>query len=339
MANLDLCAGKAAPIYPPKGRCQCEEEIEELRQELLAEIAGKQDELTAGENISITKDGDTTVISATGADLSNYYTKSETYSKTQVDDLIDAIETGEFVIVQSLPATGEAKTIYLVPKAGGGYTEHIYINGGWEEIGDTDIDLSNYYTKSQTYSKTETDNLLDDKQDKLTAGNHITIAQDGTISSDYTKQDILTLLGYTEIPVSMTVDGVTRNYVFLGKEEEEPLHPTESFVLYGYGEPNTTYTIDRFLATANGKRYADISNLTATSDLDGNYAYNIPNEVPEQDTEFTLHISGASCGTGEKSDFTATTMYRVEPEEGVTGDIDYVDFDTTGGCMGDLWVN
>ncbi len=117
-------------------------------------------EYRAGEHITITGDE----IRIIAADLTNYYNKSE------VDALINAIETGEFVIVQSLPATGNPKNIYLVPKTGGGYTEHVYIEGeGWEEIGDTDIDLSNYYNKTQT------DALLANKQDALTAGDGIEI--------------------------------------------------------------------------------------------------------------------------------------------------------------------
>lgn len=114
------------------------------------------------------------------ADSSNVYTKSET------NDLIAAIDTFEAVIVQSLPQTGEPKTIYLVPKTGGGYTEYLYISNAWEEIGDTDIDLTDYYTKSETnnllsakadassvYTKSESDALLNAKQDTLVSGTNI----------------------------------------------------------------------------------------------------------------------------------------------------------------------
>ena len=135
------------------------------KQELSDGLDAKQDTLTAGSNITI-ENGvisatDTTytagdnitiengVISADDPDLSNYYTKSETYNKAEVDALIDAIETGDIQIVQSLPQTGEPKVIYFVPKQSGGYTEYMYINNAWEEIGDTDIDLSNYYDKSE----------------------------------------------------------------------------------------------------------------------------------------------------------------------------------------------
>lgn len=151
---------------------------------------------TAGQNVTIDANG---VISADEPDLSDYYTKSETYNKTEVNDLISAIEDFHVLIVQSLPQTGEERTIYFVPKQGGGYTEYMYINNAWEEIGDTDIDLSGYYTKTETdalladkadassvYTKTETDNLLGAKQNTLTAGENVQITNDVISAIDTT---------------------------------------------------------------------------------------------------------------------------------------------------------
>lgn len=54
------------------------------------QLTGKQDTLTAGANITI----DGNVISATGGgDMSNYYTKSEVYNKTEIDTMIGNIQT------------------------------------------------------------------------------------------------------------------------------------------------------------------------------------------------------------------------------------------------------
>ena len=57
------------------------------------QLAGKQDTLTAGANITI----ENNVISATGGggggDMSNYYTKSEVYNKTEIDTMIGNIQT------------------------------------------------------------------------------------------------------------------------------------------------------------------------------------------------------------------------------------------------------
>ncbi len=105
---------------------------------------------------------DTGFITNTTNNLTNYYTKTNTYTKTEVDQLIGAISTLDIQIVQTLPSTGSTSTIYLVPKTAStndNYDEYIYVNNNWEHIGSTEVDLSNYYTKTQT------DDLLDDKAD------------------------------------------------------------------------------------------------------------------------------------------------------------------------------
>lgn len=89
--------------------------------------------------------------------------RTKFYTKAEIDDMLSA--GMKYEVVEELPATGEAGTVYLVPKqtAGTGnvYDEYIYVDGSYEHIGSTEIDLSNYYTK------TEADNLLDDKVDKV----------------------------------------------------------------------------------------------------------------------------------------------------------------------------
>lgn len=78
-------------------------------------------------------------------------------TQQEVQDLIDASieELGELgftpTVVETLPVTDiDTHTIYLVPKtgeAGDVYDEYVYINNAWEHIGNTAVDLSNYYTK------------------------------------------------------------------------------------------------------------------------------------------------------------------------------------------------
>ena len=51
-----------------------------------------------------------------------------------------------FNIVDTLPLTGESSVIYLVPQSElieqNFYFEYIYVNGNWELIGTTQIDMS-----------------------------------------------------------------------------------------------------------------------------------------------------------------------------------------------------
>lgn len=85
-------------------------------------------------------------------DLVNYYTSSNTYTKSEVDNLIGSITGVDFQIVASLPATGEPGTIYLVSNSGTApniYDEYIYANGAFEKIGTTDVDLTQYWAKTE----------------------------------------------------------------------------------------------------------------------------------------------------------------------------------------------
>lgn len=101
---------------------------------------------------------DTGFITNTVNNLTNYYLSSNTYTKTEVDSLISAIMTLNVLVVQSLPVSDiSTTTIYLVPKSTPDtqdvYDEYINLDGtssGWEHIGSTQIDLSNYYTKTES---------------------------------------------------------------------------------------------------------------------------------------------------------------------------------------------
>lgn len=93
-----------------------------------------------------------------------------TTSKTIVGAIneVNSKVNNKFIVAQTLPVSDiDEFAIYLVPKSTAQtnniYDEYIYIStdtpAHWEKIGDTEIDLSGYYTSSQV------DNLLDDKQD------------------------------------------------------------------------------------------------------------------------------------------------------------------------------
>ena len=107
-------------------------------------------------------------------------------------ELKDVIEEGSgggsvhFVVVEELPTTDIDQTaIYLVPKSTAAtsnvYDEYINTDGttsGWELIGSTDIDLSDYITDSDLATILEdyaTTQDLSGKQDTLTAGKYISI--------------------------------------------------------------------------------------------------------------------------------------------------------------------
>ncbi len=85
------------------------------------------------------------------SDLTN---DSDFQTGTQVSSAIATAIAGitgiSFEIVQTLPATGDAGTIYLVSHGGSGtdiYDEYVYINNAWEKLGTTSADFTNvaYY--------------------------------------------------------------------------------------------------------------------------------------------------------------------------------------------------
>jgi hypothetical protein len=96
-------------------------------------------------------------------DLLNYYTKAQTYTKTQVDALIAAVHQFNIVVVPELPTASADTmgTLYLVPSEAPGVqnvkdeyitlsvTEGSTTRYYWECIGRTEIDLSNYPTFDQ----------------------------------------------------------------------------------------------------------------------------------------------------------------------------------------------
>ena len=106
---------------------------------------------------------DSTVV-ALKSDLTNYYTKTETYTKTEVDNLISSFWS--FEVVASLPSvsTASEKTIYLLGPIWTGadkYEEWIVTEDSqqqkqWTKIWETSVDLSNYAQKSEVLTKTNT---------------------------------------------------------------------------------------------------------------------------------------------------------------------------------------
>ena len=166
-------------------------------------------------------------------DLTNYYLKSETYTRNEVDAMVAAIQQFRLVSVAQLP-TASADTmnkIYLVPSANPQtqntkdefitlmVTENDTTTYSWECIGSTEVNLTNYYTKSQTdaaitaaintaltaymtsaqvttaitqalasyYTKTEMDTALAGKQATITDGAKIGLGY-GTCSTAATTQ-------------------------------------------------------------------------------------------------------------------------------------------------------
>lgn len=110
---------------------------------------------------------------AVNIDLSNYATKAD----------VSAIPKFATLVVEALPSSGISdSTIYLVPNGASetnSHDEYIRVDGAWELIGTTEIDISGKADKTYvntelekkanvatTYSKTQVDGLVSPKADK-----------------------------------------------------------------------------------------------------------------------------------------------------------------------------
>lgn len=94
-------------------------------------------------------------IDALETSLSNVYTKQQTDSA--IAAAIAAVDHLSREIVETLPENANANVIYMVRREDGigqdVYNEYMYINGAWEIIGDTSVDLTDYARKEDILVK------------------------------------------------------------------------------------------------------------------------------------------------------------------------------------------
>lgn len=141
-------------------------------------------------------------ITNTVDNLTNYYKKSETYTQSEIDALVASVASLNIEVVNELPVDNiSTTTIYLVPSTNpqtqNTKDEYVNTNGtslGWEKIGTTDIDLSDYVTTSQLNT------ALDGKVDKNGTDRLMTAAEG-------TKLDGIAAGAEVNTIVSITVDG------------------------------------------------------------------------------------------------------------------------------------
>ena len=88
-------------------------------------------------------------------DGADYIKKAELTE--EVKRLIGNTKALEFSVVEELPSSGEKSTIYLVSNSkveNDAYDEYIFVNGKFEKIGTTSVDLSDYVKTSDITSIT-----------------------------------------------------------------------------------------------------------------------------------------------------------------------------------------
>ena len=138
--------------------------VVEEQLEAKANVADVNDALALKANAQEVNDA--LALKANAADV---YGKDEVYTKSEVEVYVNGQigSAGHLKreIVEALPleTSADADTIYMLKKSGGlldhdHYEEYMVINGAWELIGDTYVDLTNYATKDEVASEVETIN-------------------------------------------------------------------------------------------------------------------------------------------------------------------------------------
>ena len=120
------------------------------------------------------------LLSALGGD-------GNTYTKEEIDNMISQLKQFEAKKVDELPITGQIPNcIYFVPKGSGGLDgcyEYMWIDGKWEFLGSTDVDLSDYWTIEETMMYIENNKYVLPEATVDTLGG-IKLASDGAVTLD-----------------------------------------------------------------------------------------------------------------------------------------------------------
>ena len=148
------------------------EQINEIKKRLInsgskdTQLPEAELPLSGEETVAIIQDGENKKVP-----IREFYTEiSSTYTKVEVDRLINAIKQFTYESVSVLPQASAAtmNKIYLIPSDNAEDNnvkdEYITVQDDgqykWEQIGSTSINLSNYYNISQV------NELLEDKANK-----------------------------------------------------------------------------------------------------------------------------------------------------------------------------
>lgn len=149
-----------------------------------------------------------------------------------------------FEIVDELPTENiDTHTIYLVKETVGEaddyYNEYIYINGEWELLGSTRIDLSNYYTKEQVDKIIETlTGVFNEKVDIINGNIDKKFDKTGgTVTGNMVVGGNFTVQGKTTTVDSETMR-VTDKLIEVGKGNTAPLTSPAGLITPKYDGTN-----------------------------------------------------------------------------------------------------
>ena len=231
-----------------------------------------------------------------------YYLKSETFTKTEVNQLIDAVKQFQYQSVQTLP-TASASTmniIYLVPGQSpttqnvkdeyitiattNEMQETVY---SWEKIGTTEIDLSNYYTKAQTDAAITA--AINTALDDYSTTQQMTAAIAAALASYYTKSEVDALIADF---ITKSVNDLTYYYL-----------KSETF---------TKSEVNALIAAVQQFTYVSVAELPTASAETMNKIYLVPSTNPQtknvKDEYITIAVTDQGTTTYSWEQIGSTTI-------------------------------
>ena len=144
-------------------------------------------------------------VESNGANLSNYYTKSETYNKSEVNNLIDDVNAGDVDLTNYYTKSQVDDLIDNVDVGDVDLTNY-YTKSEVDNIVDnveTDVDLSNYYNKS------EVNNLIDNIDTTVDLSNYYRKSETYSRTEAYSKAEVNALVANNSGGGSSSGSGVT----------------------------------------------------------------------------------------------------------------------------------
>lgn len=134
--------------------------------------------------------------------INNYSTNEQYPSAKAVYDLMIANkDVGiNMEVVDSLPTENiDSKTIYLVQlEENGTYGMFVYVNEEWREVGSTEVDLSNYATKSELNTKADKTTVPTKVSQLINDNNYATVSQIPDVSNFATMDQIPEMTEYAK---------------------------------------------------------------------------------------------------------------------------------------------
>lgn len=268
-------------------------------------------------------------ITRTASDLTNYYLKSETYTKEEVNGLI----TPHFTLmkVDSLESVSEPSdnVLYLVassePAENNSWGEYLYVNGAWEKIGTTEsvgeveIDTSQFVTNAAlstelaAYTRTAdmvavarsgSYNDLTDKPTIPDAANNGTL----TITVDGESKGTFTANSSIDVTIPLTTPTVPTKVSELTNDKSYVTTTDQTDALAGYYTKSETYSSEEADA-----KFATITDLTAYRKVADSYTKTEVDAAVSECQKKCITVSGQSiaCTTSDTtySDFPYTGIY------------------------------